>query len=121
MHEAGLRGLRLLLVLTNGGSSQGGGMKQYVDWVDPALTVTAFYTNDTIKVGEVCWRMASTGYIAKRCVLHSHTRVALLLVLPLLLLVLPTLPQSVFLDYVAGLLDHTSSLSGLPLRWARVC
>lgn len=26
-------------------------MKQYIDWVDPALTVTDFYTNDTIKVG----------------------------------------------------------------------
>jgi hypothetical protein len=38
-------------VLTNGGSAEAGGMKQYIDWIDPALTVTAFYTNDTIKVG----------------------------------------------------------------------
>lgn len=51
LHEAGLRGLRVILVLTNGASSAGGGMKQYIDWVDPALTVTDFYTNDTVKVG----------------------------------------------------------------------
>jgi hypothetical protein len=47
---AGLRGLKLLLVLTNGGSASWGGMKQYTDWVDPALTVTDFYGNDTVKV-----------------------------------------------------------------------
>lgn len=50
VHECGLRGLRLLPVLTNGGSAEGGGMKQYIDWIDPALTVVDFYTNDTIKV-----------------------------------------------------------------------
>lgn len=50
MHECSLRGLRLLPVLTNGGSAEGGGMKQYIDWIDPALTVSDFYTNDTIKV-----------------------------------------------------------------------
>lgn len=26
-------------------------MKQYIDWVDPDLTVTDFYSNDTVKVG----------------------------------------------------------------------
>lgn len=51
VHECSLRALRLLPVLTNGGSAEAGGMKQYIDWIDPALTVTAFYTNDTIKVG----------------------------------------------------------------------
>lgn len=51
VHECGLRGIRLLPVLTNGGSAELGGMKQYVDWVDPMLTVADFYTNDTIKVG----------------------------------------------------------------------
>jgi hypothetical protein len=50
VHECSLRGLRVLPILTNGGSTQGGGMKQYIDWVDPELTVTDFYTNDTIKV-----------------------------------------------------------------------
>lgn len=51
VHECGLRGLRLLPVLTNGASTDGGGMKQYTDWVDTELTVTDFYTNDTVKVG----------------------------------------------------------------------
>jgi hypothetical protein len=50
VHVAGLRGIKLLLVLTNGGSAAWGGMKQYTDWVDPALTVTDFYGNDTVKV-----------------------------------------------------------------------
>lgn len=50
VHECSLRGLRVLPVLTNGGSTQGGGMKQYIDWVDAHLTVTDFYTNDTVKV-----------------------------------------------------------------------
>lgn len=72
VHECGLRGIRVLPVLTNGGSTAGGGMLQYIDWIDPALTVTDFYKNDTIK--------------------------------------------SVFLDYVAAMLGHVSSLSGLPLR-----
>ncbi len=27
-----------------------GGMMQYTQWVDPMLTVTDFYTNDTVKV-----------------------------------------------------------------------
>ncbi|KAF6262270.1 glycoside hydrolase superfamily [Scenedesmus sp. NREL 46B-D3] len=72
VHVAGLRGIKLLLVLTNGGSAAWGGMKQYTDWVDPALTVTDFYGNDTVK--------------------------------------------SVFLDFVAGIVGHTSSLTGVPLR-----
>eukprot|EP00878_Enallax_costatus_P030381 GHUV01033074.1.p1 GENE.GHUV01033074.1~~GHUV01033074.1.p1 ORF type:complete len:119 (+),score=39.32 GHUV01033074.1:77-433(+) len=50
VESAGARGLRLLLVLTNGGSSAGGGMQQYTHWVDPALTVVDFYGNDTVKV-----------------------------------------------------------------------
>lgn len=50
VHECALRGIRLLPVLTNGGSTAGGGMRQYIDWIDPALTVTDFYKNDTIKV-----------------------------------------------------------------------
>jgi hypothetical protein len=50
VHVAGLRGIKLLLVLTNGGSASWGGMKQYTNWVDPALTVTDFYGNDTVKV-----------------------------------------------------------------------
>lgn len=50
VHECGMRGIRLLPVLTNGGSNEGGGMKQYIDWIDPALTVADFYKNDTIKV-----------------------------------------------------------------------
>jgi hypothetical protein len=45
-----LREVRLLPVLTNGGSTEGGGMKQYIDWIDPALTVNDFYKNDTVKV-----------------------------------------------------------------------
>jgi hypothetical protein len=51
VHVAGLRGLKLLLVLTNGASPAWGGMKQYTDWVDPGRTVTDFYGNDTVKVG----------------------------------------------------------------------
>lgn len=51
MHVAGMRGLKLVLVLTDGTSNALGGMKQYTDWVDPALTITDFYTNDTVKVG----------------------------------------------------------------------
>lgn len=54
VHECSLRALRLLPVLTNGGSAEAGGTKQYIDWIDPALTVTAFYTNDTIKVTGLC-------------------------------------------------------------------
>lgn len=50
VHECGLRGIRLLPVLTNGGRTAAGGMRQYIDWIDPALTVTDFYKNDTIKV-----------------------------------------------------------------------
>eukprot|EP00879_Flechtneria_rotunda_P009239 GHRR01009672.1.p1 GENE.GHRR01009672.1~~GHRR01009672.1.p1 ORF type:complete len:721 (+),score=226.02 GHRR01009672.1:221-2383(+) len=72
VHEAGKRGLKLVPVMTNGGSTANGGMKQYTDWVDQALTITDFYSNDTVK--------------------------------------------SVFLDYLAGLLSHTSSYSGIPLR-----
>uniref|UniRef100_A0A383V8Z8 mannan endo-1,4-beta-mannosidase n=1 Tax=Tetradesmus obliquus TaxID=3088 RepID=A0A383V8Z8_TETOB len=72
VHVAGLRGMKLLLVLTHGSSDAWGGMKAFTDWVDPALTVTDFYGNDTVK--------------------------------------------SVFLDYTAGIIGHTSSLSGVPLR-----
>ncbi|WIA35064.1 hypothetical protein OEZ86_003552 [Tetradesmus obliquus] len=72
VHVAGLRGMKLLLVLTHGSSDTWGGMKAFTDWVDPGLTVTDFYSNDTVK--------------------------------------------SVFLDYMAGITGHTSSLSGVPLR-----
>jgi hypothetical protein len=44
--------MRLLLVLTNAGSTAGGGAKQYTDWVDTSLTLTDFYTNDTVKVND---------------------------------------------------------------------
>ncbi|WIA14869.1 hypothetical protein OEZ85_001587 [Tetradesmus obliquus] len=64
--------MKLLLVLTHGSSDAWGGMKAFTDWVDPALTVTDFYANDTVK--------------------------------------------SVFLDYMAGIIGHSSSLSGVPLR-----
>lgn len=62
VHECGLRGIRLLPVLTDGGSTAGGGMRQYIDWIDPALTVTDFYKNDTIKVSAAArpvWRPLS--------------------------------------------------------------
>lgn len=53
--SAGCRGLRLLPVLTNGASPAGGGMQQFTHWVDPGLTVTDFYGNDTVKVGVGGW------------------------------------------------------------------
>lgn len=55
VESAGLRALRLILVLTNGGSNAGGGMQQYTHWVDPALTVVDFYGNDTVKVSGVIY------------------------------------------------------------------
>jgi hypothetical protein len=70
--------MRLLPVLTNGGSAEAGGMKQYIDWIDPALTVAAFYTNDTIKVTEdllsdqwllsSVWLYAAQRFVAQQCV-----------------------------------------------------
>ncbi|KAF8056385.1 ANK3 [Scenedesmus sp. PABB004] len=59
---AGLRGLRLVLVLSAppagegdaqewpGGS--GGGMAQFTHWVDPGLTLRDFYANDTVKLAD---------------------------------------------------------------------
>ena len=43
-------GLRLILVLTDGRAMEQGGMWQYMRWLQPNDTVTAFYTNDTYKV-----------------------------------------------------------------------
>jgi hypothetical protein len=71
VHVAGLRGLKLLLVLTNGGSATWGGMKQYTDWVDPGLTVTDFYGNDTVKVRRTA--AAQSAEHAAFCMLSVHT------------------------------------------------
>jgi hypothetical protein len=77
VHEAGLRGLRLILVLTNGGSAAGGGMQQFTDWVDPALTVSDFYTNDTVKVRgggrRPLWRRTAAVLRVASCVRAANS------------------------------------------------
>lgn len=50
LHQALLRGLRVMLTVTDAGRASRGGAAQYCSWVDPNLTITDFYTNDTVKV-----------------------------------------------------------------------
>lgn len=51
LHQALLRGLRVMLTVTDAGRASRGGAAQYCSWVDPNLTISDFYTNDTVKVG----------------------------------------------------------------------